>query len=937
LIKNGSGVLALSAAENYTGNTTINTGILRAGIDNAFSSASAINNLGTLDLNNHNVTLTMLTGTGTVSMGSGNLTLNTSSSDAFDGVITGNGSLIKAGSATLTLNGTNTYTGNTNINAGILSITNSAALGSTTSPGPGTAYIAASAELDLSNNISIGNNIVVNANGTLLNLSGNNTITGNVTLITSSKINVVNQADTLGISGIVSGTDLNKYGAGNLLLLGVEANPNTYTGSTNVFAGGLTITNDANIPSTSPLFVASGATIGFSGLTVTLGSLSGSGTIVLAPSSSTTSMLVVGTDNSNSTYSGSITGTGSFEKVGTGTLTMDSTNNYTGFTNITGGTVIYNADSSIGTVSVNNANLQINPNATVTAGTMTLGINSALVGSGTSIFNGNIMLGSTNSSISTTSAGDSLTVNGNINGASSLVLSGAGNITLNGNIGATNALTSFTTSNDSNSSTTTSGSITTIGTQTFNNAFIVGGATTLTSNSGNIQINNSLNGANDLTLNSTNGNVVLNTVVGSTTPLSSLTTNAVNTLINSGAIITAGNQTYNNLVTVSQDTTLTTMATGNISLLHGINSPTYNLTLAGTSGDNNFTLSGSLSINNITVTGSATGNNTFNVQADNVAAQNWTISAANTGSLDGVITNTIAFSNIQNITGGNDNNNFTLNGGTLNGIITGGSGNNVLYADNVTNNWTISSNNSGSVTGVNGFASIQNLVGGNQNNTFTFYNNGSVASVNGNNTTGINTLNYMNDSAAINVVLTSNSAGSATVNGNSLITSFQNINNLVSNGNSTLNVAATGKTNVIHITGPQQGYVNDPTDFSGFSTLMSPSNVNTTVIFDVPGATFNPLLGTMTYDGLTISFIGITGPPGTISGGVTPGIAQIATNAISSATAMTSSSAQTGAAAMQTTQSISNNVNDNLEEISNNQSSDNNDSITAQKVSTNCT
>ena len=63
------------------------------------------------------------------------LTTSSNSSTTFSGVIeNGNAAKVditKAGSGTLTLSGTNTYAGTTNINAGVLSITNNVGLGTT--------------------------------------------------------------------------------------------------------------------------------------------------------------------------------------------------------------------------------------------------------------------------------------------------------------------------------------------------------------------------------------------------------------------------------------------------------------------------------------------------------------------------------------------------------------------------------------------------------------------------------------------------------------------------------------------------------------------------------------------------------------------------------------------------------------------------------------
>jgi autotransporter-associated beta strand protein len=97
----------------------------------------------------HNLTIS--TGAGTVDMNGdvaniGTLSVTTTSSDSdISGVISTDTILTKAGAGTLTLSGTNTYTGQTNVNAGTLAVTVNDALGTNAA---GT-VIASGATLDL--------------------------------------------------------------------------------------------------------------------------------------------------------------------------------------------------------------------------------------------------------------------------------------------------------------------------------------------------------------------------------------------------------------------------------------------------------------------------------------------------------------------------------------------------------------------------------------------------------------------------------------------------------------------------------------------------------------------------------------------------------------------------------------------------------------------
>ena len=87
-------------------------------------------NSGTLDLNGNSPTFGNLTGSGGVitnSGGSATLTVDTPNNPSYAGSIQGGGQLqfMKNGSGTFTLAGVNTYSGDTNINNGTLSVTGS--------------------------------------------------------------------------------------------------------------------------------------------------------------------------------------------------------------------------------------------------------------------------------------------------------------------------------------------------------------------------------------------------------------------------------------------------------------------------------------------------------------------------------------------------------------------------------------------------------------------------------------------------------------------------------------------------------------------------------------------------------------------------------------------------------------------------------------------
>ncbi len=286
LTKSGNGTLTLDGTNIYSGGTTISGGTLRLGNAAGLGAAagSLTVNAGALDMNGKNATVGLLTGSSggvitTSSNGSSVLTASSASNSIYAGGITntsGTLGLAKSGTGTLTLTGSNSYSGVTTISAGALNIQNNNALGNTA----GNTFIAAGARLQVQGGLTNMAELLTSSNGIIENVSGNNVLSGTITKV-GSAVTLLSTSGTLTIQGGIDGTvnSVNLQGAGGGEISGVISTafgltktgvgtwtlsgPNTFStnsgGSTFVGEGTLTLAA-ASVTFGSALTVSNAAT-----------------------------------------------------------------------------------------------------------------------------------------------------------------------------------------------------------------------------------------------------------------------------------------------------------------------------------------------------------------------------------------------------------------------------------------------------------------------------------------------------------------------------------------------------------------------------------------------------------------------------------------------------------------------------------------------------
>ena len=310
------------------------------------------------------------------------VTINASKNYTFtgNGILAGSMALTKTNSGTLTVNTTNTFSGGINLNAGTVSLGNSAAAGT-----GALRFNGGNLTFSGSGQPSYANALTINSNSTILSQGGNNNIvSGTWSGSATATLNISMASGTFTIGGNMTGfpgTVALGNSAGFFRFNGSSGSANT---AFDLGTGTVTLNNR-------------------NGVTVTLGALSGgSGTFLSgAGSVNAPSFYIVGGKNLNTTFAGTIMDSSSVRtttitKVGSDAWTLTGNNSYSGTTTVSAGKLIVNGNHAAATNTVTVASAGTLGGIGIIGGNTTVnGQLSPGVTIGTLTFNGHLQLNST--------------------------------------------------------------------------------------------------------------------------------------------------------------------------------------------------------------------------------------------------------------------------------------------------------------------------------------------------------------------------------------------------------------------------------------------------------------------------------------------------------------------------------------------------------------
>ena len=275
-------------------------------------------------------------------------------------------------------------------------------------------------------NITIADILTVNSGGILETAAVGNhaaVITGGILQSGNGQDLIIiqnNTANTLTLGSSIFGmSGLTKSGAGTLMISGDA----TYYGTTTINAGTIALSGtSATLGSHAPLTVAANAKADLSQSIAiqTFANVNSAGTIVLGAGG-----MALGSDNSSSTVSGMLTGSGGITKNGQGTLSLSGLNLYTGALMINTGSV---AVTGYGTLGIG-SDVTINTADSIPA-VLDLSNAASAVSIGSLSGAGNLLLSPAGLTIGTNNS--STTFSGDIAGIGGFTKVGSGTLTLTG-------------------------------------------------------------------------------------------------------------------------------------------------------------------------------------------------------------------------------------------------------------------------------------------------------------------------------------------------------------------------------------------------------------------------------------------------------------------------------------------------------------------------
>ena len=879
-----------SNSSNYRGGITLTSGIASVGVEGTAGGSSALgyvptvptaNNIvfngGTLATNNiatlnSNRSITLNAGGGTISSTAGSLT--------YGGVISGSGALTLTPVLTVILSGANTYTGQTNINSGSVSISNNNNLGDSSNinntlslNGGG---LTTTADISMSRKIFLNSSIVSpnfrTNSGTTLTLTGivdGNSDVGQLYKSGAGTLDLAGSNVGIGAisidDGILKLSNSNAInGSGGISVFGsptLQAATNITTTRSMLLAGSLTIQADAPVvlsgvisTGSAGAFTKNGASTltlaannSFSNqITMNAGTLvinhanalgtgsgglfnitfGGTSTIQSAVAASTNRLISLNSGQTATiqtdaqlTIGGDVSGTGILTKTGASILTLSGNNTYTGAVNINAGTLQLSSTNALGGGS----------NAITFGGAGTLQ-SSAIISSSRTV---------SLSAAATIQTDSALTLSGVISGSNSLTKTGTDTLTLSG----ANSYTGATNINV--------GTISIANTNNLGNS-----ANTITFNGGTLLTTNAAAGTSrNVTLNAGGGTIQTNTAdvtfSGVFSGTGALTKTGANVLTLSGA------NSYTGATNVNAGTLQAAASSINSSSVVTVaGNSTFNLT-SGTMTQT-FTNSGTINVyGSLNPAVVATNNNVINIKSGGA------MQIANSITGSGTIANESGA--VLTLTSGGTTNPITnANGGILS--VTGS-----VTSAGITNsgNMSIAGSVSGSGTIANESGAVLTLTSGGTTNPITNA-NGGILAVTGNvtsaNITNSGAMNIAGNITMGSSTLQNNNGGVVTVSGqrslgngtydnsgvhNTTITNVSTFDALTTNGSVNLVGAAINVTSSVNLE-------NTWTVIQGSGiTYNSTTKVNTpaSTLLGVWSSNFTGTALTVTYNGQTYTDI----------------------------------------------------------------------------------